>query len=213
MPATHFRIARELLPLLDISDPQKYFAGTLYPDARYMTGLSRDQTHGKNCPQHPFQPGLTDFEKGWGVHLLYDEISGEKQKALMPPGLVLSQTPDSAWAHFTAIKIVEDLFSARALGKDLSELATTTAEEAPQNESLIQLRRYYNLFEYLYGSGLPTTHRYLEYFFVVRIENEITLEIMSITENLRRDNIMRPKIGAIYADSLQEIHDRFPQSL
>ncbi len=209
LQATHFRIAQALVPYIEIKNFDAYYSGTLYPDSRYLTGILREQTHGSQCPHNPHHPTATDFEKGWAVHLLYDEISGDMQKALMPKGMVLSQIPDLAWAYFTAIKVIEDWYSVITLGNNRSLLAKVTVWETPNCESREVLCNHYRTHAVIYREGSFTIDRYAEHFEQLHIPPASVEEIMRVVSKLSVDGQKLEEIDAIYTRTLKEIIERW----
>ena len=207
LQATHFRIAFDLAKHknLRIGDFSSYYAGTMYPDSRYATGIAREQTHGSHCPHDLLDPTLSDFQLGWAIHLLYDEISGEMQKALMPSGLILSQERNYAWAYFTAIKVVEDLFSVEAMKEHIPILAKLSIDQAPNNESLEALQSYYTKLDTLYGKGAPTLDHYSEPFQDYDTSPQILRDIIDISSELMKDEVIRKTIDDIYIRTILEI--------
>ena len=75
------RFARDLASLAGVVDEAAYYAGAIYPDSRYLTGVSREQTHRIDVPTFPFTNDQTDFQKGWATHLLYDDLAGARLKS------------------------------------------------------------------------------------------------------------------------------------
>ncbi|MFH1835317.1 MAG: hypothetical protein ABH851_03910 [Methanobacteriota archaeon] len=83
---THVLFARDLKDKLNVQNEAEYYAGTVYPDSRYTTGIQRDKTHVK-APLDPFVEGLDDFEG-----LTREEV--REVEALLIDDL-LTRTPDN----------------------------------------------------------------------------------------------------------------------
>ena len=151
---------------------------------------------------------FSDFHTGWAIHLYYDQISGEMQKALMPPILVLSQERNYAWAYFTAIKIIEDMFSARVIQTELREelhtLTSVAIDRAPNGESLEDLRKYFADVETLYKNGPPTLEAYEALFRTYRLSEQVLTDMMTITTELMTNDTTSRRIEKIYRDTLNE---------
>ncbi len=153
MEGTHIRFARDLLAqsLLSVTDLTAYYSGAVYPDSRYVTGIPRSQTHENQCPQDPFMSGLTDFEKGWATHLVYDVLASiEKRTAL---ATIPNEYREDDWAFHSAIKLVEDQQSVLLLGSDTQILQTLILTERPRNEDLEKMVQYYQNLREAYGSN------------------------------------------------------------
>ena len=205
LAATHLRIAYDLAPLTNAKDLRSYYAGTLYPDSRNATGIPRDLTHNDKHLQCLADRQFAGFHTGWAIHLLYDRISGEMQKALMPPGLVLSQERNYAWAYFTAIKIVEDIYSAHELDAEVCVLSRVVIEHAPNGESLIDLQKYFDDVEALYKNGTPSLDAYETLFRGYRLPTQILSDMMRITQELMNDGTTLKRIERIYGATFRKI--------
>lgn len=205
LQATHFRIAQELAETIGIKDLEAYYCGALYPDSRYRTNIPRSETHGPQCPHNPFDQSLTDFEKGWATHLLYDEISGEMQKAIMPKELIHTMSLDHTWAYFTAIKIVEDMFSVDAIGKNISLLTKLVIQETPNNELIDLLHEHYGSLDTLYGSHPPSFEKHQQQFLDMDLPKDVIADMRSIAEELTQDKTEAQKIKTIYHETLRQI--------
>jgi hypothetical protein len=141
MEATHVRFARDLAPRLSVTDRTTYYSGAVYPDSRYVTGIPRMATHGEGCPRDPFAPGLSDFEKGWATHLLYDERAAlEKRTALT---IIPNEFRDDDWAFATAVKLIEDMESIRQLGDEIGLIRFVTTTICPLRENPDTMESYY----------------------------------------------------------------------
>lgn len=164
LQATHLLIARDLLPRLRVANSLEYYSGTLYPDSRYATGLSRIKTHGASCPNVP-EIEKADFQKGWAIHLRYDDLGGTPLKTFIPHGLRLTSLCDEAWAAFMAAKIVEDLACAKRLDKDLALIQSIPCpKSAPLKENHGLLQSHYAAVRRLYSKGVPLLKDYEAHF-------------------------------------------------
>lgn len=142
MEGTHVRFARDLAAHLKVVDFDAYYSGTVYPDSRYPSGISRDLTHGADCPHDPFAPGLTDFERGWGAHLVYDALAAlEKETAL---AMIGDDVREDGWSFHMAIKLVEDRQTFSFFRDDRSILLGLRMVERPNGEDEAVLRNYYD---------------------------------------------------------------------
>lgn len=142
MEGTHVRFARDLARRLGVVDADAYYSGAVYPDSRYLTGIPRDATHGADCPHDPFAPGLSDFEKGWGTHLLYDLLSSRERETALTM-IVGDDGREDGWAFASAIKLVEDRQSLELFRDDRSILLALKMVERPRGEDEATMLRYY----------------------------------------------------------------------
>ncbi len=145
--ATHVRFARDLKPFLKVTNEADYYAGCVYPDSRYVTGISREETH----TEIPLNLSLSDFEKGWFTHLVYDRTVSKDYLKNTPWEGVPVKGLGEHWQQMTAAKLVEDQLSYDLLQDDVAILKTLAAPKTPpRNEDAPALERYYAKLRELY---------------------------------------------------------------
>ena len=204
---THVRFARDISDQLKITDQIAYFSGSIYPDSRYSTGVSRKATHKGDCCSDPFKPGLTDFEKGWATHLLYDELSGQRQRALVPESLSEHTQQSEWWIRLTSIKMVEDLHSYDELGADVEVVGSLELHTAPVGEDLKLVRRYYDIVRSLYKNK-PSFKGYLKFFSDFGLEPEVADAVVAEATKLLLDAEKVERINGIYDEVLAEVKSK-----
>lgn len=106
LEATHLRFSLAIKDDLGVLDLEKYVAGVVYPDARYLSGIERHLTHG--LEYFNGRKNLTDFEKGWLTHIVGDKIFGEVIEDKFADWILFEEI-GSRWPIVTAIKIIQDL--------------------------------------------------------------------------------------------------------
>ncbi|MFA7170451.1 MAG: hypothetical protein WC180_00505 [Candidatus Paceibacterota bacterium] len=106
LEATHLRFSFAIKNDLGVFDLEKYVAGVIYPDSRYLSGIDRHLTH--SLDYFVGRKNLTDFEKGWLTHIIGDKIFGEVIEDKFADW-VLFEEVGSRWPIVTAIKIIQDL--------------------------------------------------------------------------------------------------------
>jgi hypothetical protein len=113
LEATHIRFSEDIKEKLDVTDIEKYISGTLYPDTRYMTKISREMTHPADFINDPsfFED---DFRKGWYSHLIYDKILKEYTDQELSGFFSGSNNGDDLYVCYTALKVLQDLNDARS---------------------------------------------------------------------------------------------------
>ncbi len=199
---THLRFARDIMERLDIKDRASYYAGVVYPDSRYVTGIHRSQTHGDGNPVDPFAAGLTDFEKGWSAHEYYDRRAHVWYSRLSPWSEKVEAEQRKWWLYITAVKAVEDLQSFDVTG-GLGAFAPLTPPVPPRGEDHGLLTRFYRLNEELYARR-PTIDDYDVMWHECRISRDL---IDGLNENVRlllRDEEKQREIAGIYPAVLEE---------
>lgn len=149
MEATHVLFARDLQKDLFVKDPSAFFSGCVYPDSRYVTHVSRDITHGIDTPQSPFIIGLSDFEKGWATHLLYDQLGGKRMREFLEGDPDFSR---EALITMTAMKLLEDQQSYDRLGGEAAKIfRTMRIDVSPKGEDVDAVRAYLEMNAELYA--------------------------------------------------------------
>lgn len=201
LEATHVRFALALLSRLNISDPVAYCSGAVYPDTRHTTGLDRQKTHGVESPHNPFAEGLTDFERGWATHLLYDELEGAAMRALIPSHLGTVEESRVAWIEMTAMKIVEDMISVRALGADISYLHDLRIETSPRGEELRHIEKFVDLTTTLYNTHCDLRD-YMIWARSIGASDDVVTALQQRTAGILVDEDFRKKIEMIFTSSL-----------
>lgn len=201
--ATHLRFAHDLKPHLDIQGDRAYYTGAVYPDSRYVTGIERDLTHKKDVPGDPFTSGLSDFEKGWATHLLYDTAQGELLTVL---NLRMEERgrQKGAWQYFTAMKLIEDMKSVevfRALSETIDML---TFQEAPLGEDKEALDEYLGIIRELYETA-PTIGTYKTMWLKLGVPKPPADGIVKFAKEIIQDEETVKTIQRIYDDTLKEV--------
>lgn len=205
-PATHVRFAMDLAPFLSIQDLPSYYAGSLYPDSRYFTQVAREATHGPNCPHDPFAAGLTDFERGWATHLLYDETVGAEMQAIIPatyPRTRADSGMDDWWACLTALKALEDLQSC-AQSSVLDALRSAMSDQHPCGEDPAQLREYYGLIAKKVYPHTPTWERYVWYMSHLHVPEHRANQFADTGRWLSQDQDLLIRIADMYPRQLHK---------
>lgn len=106
LEATHFRFSLAIKDDLGVLDLEKYVAGAIYPDTRYLTGIHRNLTH--DLKYFTGKKNLSDFEKGWLSHIIGDKIFKEVTEDKFGD-MILFEDPGHRWPVITAIKIIQDI--------------------------------------------------------------------------------------------------------
>lgn len=200
MEATHVRFARDLAGTLGVTDEGAYYSGAIYPDSRYATGIPREATHdGPACPRNPFAPGLSDFEKGWATHLLYDRESGPARKEALA-GLVRDEDQSDGWAFHTALKLVEDMESVRVLGKDAAILRSVRAFKRPLGEDSSTVDRYYADMRAAYEAPCDSPTDYVAFSVKLGIPRARADRMVALAAGFHADTAVRKAILGIYSN-------------
>ena len=106
LEATHLRFSLEIKNDLDVIDLEKFVAGVIYPDSRYITGIRRSLTH--SLDYFVGRKNLSDFQKGWLSHIIGDKIFKEVMEDKFGD-MILFDDVGERWPVITAIKIIQDI--------------------------------------------------------------------------------------------------------
>lgn len=138
LPASHCRFALNVANQLPIADTDAYLSGTIYPDSRWHTGLSREKTHGENCLKPSF--ATSDFRLGWFVHCWCDRI----QKVLLLEKFPQIERTDATqqWVALSVAKMAQDQIDLRHVDMDRCSAGLTVAER-PNGEAAKRIQLYY----------------------------------------------------------------------
>lgn len=197
LQATHIRFALAIQSRFVIDAIPVYCSGAVYPDTRYVTGLAREHTHGPSSPQDPFADGLTDFERGWASHLLYDRLEGAEMRMLIPPQLGAVEQNGLAWIEMTAMKIIEDMASVRAIGKDVFRLFDLALDVAPRGEDLHRIRKFYSITSEFYKT-LGTLEDYMMWAKNIGAADDVVSALRDRTAQMLNDDELSARIVAIF---------------
>ncbi len=202
MEATHIRFARDLAEHLDVQNLNDYFAGAVYPDSRYVTGLERDETHSQSSD--PFDSRLSDFQKGWATHLLYDELAGGRQRSLIPAELQEGERQNEWWVFFSAIKLIEDIQSYEALSEQTAIFQTLSIKGPPMGEDAKLLQKYYKAQATLYARK-PNAAAYRDLFKTMGLDTSMADAMERSVTRIRKDQEMIDAIQTTYDSTLKEV--------
>ncbi|MEK7620239.1 MAG: hypothetical protein AAB413_03305 [Patescibacteria group bacterium] len=198
MELTHVRFARDLKDRLGVVDEAAYYAGTIYPDSRYMTKLHRNLTHAGSSPQDPFASGLSDFEKGWATHLTYDRLAHPQYVGLSQWPEEKTQQGNHVWQFISAAKVVEDLQSYQSMNGDVGMILDIQFPQRPNNEDLAVMNAYAQIQRTLYQQS-PTLDHYRNFWVTLSSNTEVIDGVMKNAEEMLEDDSIQRKIRGIYS--------------
>jgi len=210
MELTHVRFAKQLKERLEICDENAYYAGAIYPDSRYITHIERTRTHGEFCPQDIFASGLTDFEKGWATHLVYDRLAG-------PVFWKLSPWPDEevhqgnrVWQFCSAAKLVEDMQSYQILEGRVEMISSLKFSEFPNQENPELLRRYADIQRELYLCR-PTLDSYRRFWESLTDNVSVIQGVMGMVQDILENHAQQDAIRDVYQRVMDSVSKEMSQ--
>jgi len=202
LEATHIRIALAVKDQMEITDLKRYVSGTIYPDSRNVTGIRRELTH---CA---FPGGTTDattdFDKGWYIHLLVDEIQKRLHDQLF--GSVLPNTSGTNdWIVYSALKIIQDMqdYADRETQLSIKQLEMF---DNPSGEDAALLAEYYSFIkDFYHKSDNYTCSDYIEIWSGLNVTDDLVTQIIQQAESLHKDDSITQEIASVYDLTVEEI--------
>ncbi|MEJ2640158.1 MAG: hypothetical protein P8010_11320 [Desulfosarcinaceae bacterium] len=192
LPATHVRYALMQMPSgIDIHQ-KAYIAGTLYPDSRMLTGVSRELTHGEGCLADGF--ANTPFRLGWQLHLRCDLLQAEIHTRLWPAAADLPEP--RRWIAMSAAKMVQDEAD-RLAGPLLEHLEALSPSAPPFGESFDRIVRFYRMIHGVYACTEIAPHeRFARLWAGVGLDAGLIDRLLKAYEELLADEDLAQRIAA-----------------
>ena len=194
LPATHIRFAAELVGRYPIRHFKAYIAGTLYPDSRRFSGISRDKTHADIHLETGFPD--SDFTFGWHIHCLCDRIQEILHTPMLPQIMTLDN--QSQWVSLAAAKMVQDQHDMQQV--DLNPLLDSLDyAEAPQGEHIQQIMRYHRLIQDTYrGKERLGPADYHGLWTGVGVSSDQADSLVTVMQQIQGDKALAKRICASY---------------
>ncbi len=157
LEAIHIKFALDKQDKYRIQDLSKYLSGSVYPDSRYITKISRELTHSNDLLSPDF--GVDDFKKGWANHFLCDKLWNQAIDNNFPEIFEDEKSQgwgSERWVKNTALKNILDLEAIKMfdIKKYLPLLIYTFC---PNGEPVEQMQEYYKRIQELYGVNREMT--------------------------------------------------------
>jgi len=200
--ASHLRFAVDLKEKYRIKDIQKYLSGTVYPDSRYLTGISRELTHPLDFSTWQFD-FCDDFKKGWLIHLNVDQVQEKLIREKFPQIFVGKIFYGSkAWIGHTAIKALLDLNDCRKF--NISDyLSLLEYAENPNNEDLELIKKYNQIFIKVYHDPKNITIKNWALIWQeLGVNNELIAAIVKQFKLMYQDEKVRQTVDELYFHTL-----------
>lgn len=157
LEATHIKFALDNQDKYHVQDLSKYLSGSVYPDSRYITKISRELTHNDNLLLPDF--GVDDFKKGWANHFLCDKLWNQVIDNNFPEIFENEKSRgwgSEHWIKNTALKNILDLEALKMFDiKNYLPLLIDTF--CPNGEPVEQIKEYYKMIRELYGVAREVT--------------------------------------------------------
>lgn len=201
LQATHIRFALDLKDLYQVTATEKYLAGAIYPDSRYITGIDRRITH----PSNGIDEDLIlsdDFRKGWFTHLLCDKIHADVLMREFSELFVDATDENERWIRQTALKILTDMSDATKFDIHLY-VPLLEYVENPCNEKIEKISEFNRLFQALYSHAAQLSiESYYEMLESLNIEKTLAIKVKETAESYRSTSHIMRLIPDIYPEVL-----------
>ena len=198
LPATHVRYALERMPASVGLEKAAYLAGTLYPDSRMLTGVSREQTHADACLEGGF--ATSPFRLGWQLHCHCDHAQAEVHTRIWPAAARLPEP--RRWIAMSAAKMVQDEADRTAcpLRQYLEPLTTV---DTPFGEDVDAIDRFYRLIHDVYAADLTSSEeRFVRLWAGVGLEPALIDRLMGAYADLTANPAAAQRIAGSMAAML-----------
>ena len=200
LEATHIRYALDIQDKLGVVNLEHYISGTLYPDSRYISAVSRDLTHPEELLDKDLAE-LTDFQKGWLAHLLCDNAMRQVTKNELPEIFTEPDDKDT-WVRLTALKILQDIDDAKQFPLK-NYLPYFDYAENPNGENLSEVLQFNKIFQILYVE--PKKLEILSYNIMLEeshIEQKLATEVIKQTQSYQTNKRVMSFIQTCYQKML-----------
>lgn len=209
LAATHLRFALDLKEKYQIKDIEKYIAGVVYPDSRYINGIDRSLTHPIDYLDWPLDTA-NDFRKGWFVHLLTDKIQYEVTKEKLPHIFEGDARQGSdVWIKHSAVKILLDLDDVKKF-EIKRYLPYLDYAENPNGEDLKMLKKYNQIFVKMYTDlEKIDVDIFCKMLIDFGADKDLVEKVKIKIVEYSKDALIMSAIGEIYQDMVKKINEYF----
>ena len=207
LEATHMRFALDVKKMCNIENIAEYIQGTVYPDSRYVSGISRELTHSNEFLKKEF--AINDFKIGWQIHLLCDKIQRQIFHQNIPGFNKLQHEgfEENQWVNFAAAKIVADIGVVQSFDIQ-SMLEYLNSEFCPNNENVSLIRKNNEIMFDLYGDKkVPSIDDYMNMWSKFNVSDELSKKVKEKT-NQFMNNEFKEIIWSCY-DKMLQVFDEF----
>ena len=194
LEGTHIRFAAALKDELKVVDIDKFIAGTIYPDSRYLTGINRDLTHNDDFLDKDFL--VDDFNKGWFVHCLCDKV---QLKALIEyfPQMMNSKDKDEWFVNFSALKNVQDLYEMKNF--DIQPyLKCLDYVDNPNQEEIKKIAGFNKMVQKMYSVRDITMESLSSMWLTLGLKPEIVGRVIAVTAEFSKDKKIMIQIEKVF---------------
>lgn len=202
LEGTHIRLAIDVMDKYAIQDVAAYVSGTVYPDSRYMTGIERVLTHDASYLEKGF--AQDDFQKGWQLHLLCDDIQLRCIRDLLGAGDGKIGQNGDLWIDITVIMVLQEISDLKFFNIE-KYLSYIKPLSRPNDENMEKLDGYYSLVRNFYVSSDLRPEDYRQIFVAFSIPDDVSDAVIARCAEFQADGLMMKKINQLYPEILNGI--------
>jgi len=204
LEASHIRFALDIKDKLGVIDLDKYISGSIYPDSRYVTGIERQLTHPKELLEKDIGK-LSDFEKGWYTHLLYDKIlKSYTTTALASLFADIGNTEVinmELWIRLTSLKILQDIDDIKKYDIKIYLPYLDYVQNA-NGEDINKLLNYNHYFQNMYAIPKQVSvESYYDMWRFLGVDSNFVRGIQKQTEIYQKNLRLHEFISTVYRKS------------
>lgn len=198
LPATHIRFALDLAHRFPITYLDRYIAGTLYPDSRWLTGVDRLKSHDQKYLTPDF-PG-SEYTYGIHIHCVCDRIQSLVFAERLP-GLAGLNDQDR-WVYLSAAKMIQDRFDMQEF--DLQScLPFLTYAETPNYEDVKGVLAFNRIIQNAYRHKQQLDFQdYFDLWVHVSLSPDTAAEMVSEMRRMAGDEDLVQLIKNSYGETL-----------
>ena len=210
LEATHMRFALDLKDKYQVKNIEKYIAGSIYPDSRYVTGIDRDLTHSDELLISLF--AKDDFYKGWHCHLLVDDAQTQMMKKYFSDYLPIFSSENrfvkKEWKIFSALKVLQDMDDIAKFDLQKCVMYLENYTFNPNNEKLEDIKKYNQIMIDLYKNKTSTSiDDNVAMWVKLTGDKNVGVEIKKELEILQQDVNVIKNIKTLYQNTLEKIEN------
>jgi len=209
LDATHLRFALDVKDNFKIENLSEYLSGSIYPDSRFISKISRQATHDDKFLSPNFYFG-NDFKTGWAVHLICDRLFDAIILQDFPA--LVADDFETDFAHggrinLTTLKFLEDRLSSEAF--PLLDFFPPSPTQACNQEDLGKLQRYYFLVKEAYRGSSDYLINRLSLWQELEIAEETIVKLRVKYSELNNDPKIMEKVKLIYFKMIKSFWNKY----
>lgn len=199
LPATHIRFALDMADRLPVGHLDRYVAGTLYPDSRWLTGVNRLKSHDERYLEISFP--TSDYTLGIHIHCVCDKLQSCVFEAALP-GLKNLAGQDR-WVYLSAAKMVQDRLDMQVFDMQAC-LPFLNYAENPNQEDVQDVRAFNRIIQNAYQfKPVLDFQDYYNLWVNVTLSPLKAAEMIRMMQTIAKDEQLVERIQQAYDEMLE----------